>query len=47
MIRKTKSGYKLVSHAGKNLGEYKTKTEAEAREKQIKMFKSMKAKKPK
>lgn len=45
MIKKVKSGYKLVSKtAGKLLGEFKTKKEAEKREKQIKYFKNKKKK---
>ena len=39
MIRKTKGGYKVLSHkTGKCLGTYKTKKEAENRLKQIKGF---------
>lgn len=40
MIRKTKSGYKLVSKTtGRNLGTFKTKAEAVKREKQVNYFK--------
>ena len=40
MIIKVKNGYRVVSHTtGRNLGEYKTKKEAEKRLKQIKFFK--------
>jgi hypothetical protein len=39
MIKKTKSGYEVVSHTtGRNLGKYKTKKEAEERLRQIKYF---------
>jgi len=47
VIRKVKSGYKLLSHAGKNLGTYKTKAAAEKREAQVKMFKHMRSRKTK
>lgn len=40
MIRKTKDGYKVVSHqTGKSFGTYPTKAGAEKRLKQIKRFK--------
>jgi len=40
MIRKVKSGYKVVSHkTGKSFGTYKTKKQAQKRLKQIKRFK--------
>lgn len=40
MIRKVKSGYKVVSHqTGKSFGTYKTKAAAQKRLKQIKRFK--------
>jgi len=40
MIRKVKSGFKLTSKkTGKNLGTFKTKKEAEKRERQIQTFK--------
>lgn len=39
MIKKTKSGYEVVSHTtGRNLGKYKTKNEAKERLKQVKYF---------
>lgn len=41
MIKKVGSKYVLYSHTGKRLGEFKSKKEAEAREKQVKMFKAM------
>ena len=43
VIRKTKSGYKVVSHqTGKSFGTYKTKSAAQARLRQIKRFKGKK-----
>lgn len=42
MIRKVKEGYRLLSHAGKNLGTFKTRAEAEKHEREVKMFKHMK-----
>ena len=40
MIKKTKSGYKVVSHSGKNLGgPYKTKKAAKRRLAQVEYFK--------
>jgi hypothetical protein len=42
-IRKVKSGYRLVSKKGKNLGTYKNKAGAETREKQVEFFKKKKA----
>jgi len=40
MIRKTKEGFKVVSHKGKNLGgPYKTKAEAAKRLRQVEFFK--------
>ncbi len=42
MIRKTKSGYRVVSEKGKNLGEYKTEDEAKKRLRQIEFFKHLK-----
>jgi len=44
MIKKTKSGYKIVSEkSGKNLGgPYKTKAEAEKRLRQVEFFKRKK-----
>lgn len=44
MIRKVKGGYRLVSKDGKNLGTYKTREEAEKREKQVQYFKHKKKK---
>lgn len=38
-IRKVKSGYRLVSKKGKNLGTYKSKAGAEKRERQVQFFK--------
>ena len=43
MIRKVKGGYKLFSKSGKNLGgPYKTRAEAEKRERQVQYFKHLK-----
>jgi hypothetical protein len=43
MIRKDKSGYKVVSKKGKNLGgAYKTREEAAKRLRQVEFFKSKK-----
>jgi hypothetical protein len=40
MIRKTKGGYKVVSHKGRNLGgPYRTKAAAKKRLKQVEFFK--------
>lgn len=48
MIRKTKSGYKLVSKTtGKNLGESKTLSGIKKREKQVNYFKYLASKKKK
>lgn len=45
MIRKTKSGYKVVSEGGKNLGgPYKSKAAAEKRLRQVEYFKHRKGK---
>jgi hypothetical protein len=38
-IRKSGSGYKVVSHKGKSLGKYKTKKAASKRLRQIEYFK--------
>lgn len=39
MIKKVKSGYRVVSHkTGRNMGTYDTKKEAEKRLEQIKKF---------
>jgi len=43
MIKKTKKGYKVVSHKGKNLGgPYKSKTQAKKRLRQVEYFKHKK-----
>lgn len=42
MIRKMKSGYKVVSKKGKNLGKRKTKKAAIKRLKQVEWFKKHK-----
>jgi hypothetical protein len=43
MIKKDKSGYKVVSEKGKNLGSgYKTKEEARKRLRQVEFFKHKK-----
>ncbi len=43
MIKKTKSGYKVVSETGKNLGgPYKTEAEAKKRLRQVEYFKHKK-----
>lgn len=47
MIKKTKSGFKVVSHTGKNLGEYQTKEEAQKRLRTIEFFKHLKSPRPK
>jgi len=39
MIRKVRSGYRLVSKRGKNLGTYRSKKGAAKREKQVRYFK--------
>lgn len=44
-IKKVSEGYRLESRKGKNLGTYKTKTEAEQRERQVQYFKKVKGKK--
>jgi len=41
MIKKTKQGYEVLAKTGRCMGKYKTKSEAEARLKQIEMFKAM------
>jgi len=41
MIKKTKQGYEVLAKTGRCMGKYKTRTEAEARLKQIEMFKAM------
>jgi len=40
MIKKTKSGYKVTSKKGKNLGKTKTKTAAKKRLKQVEYYKN-------
>jgi hypothetical protein len=48
MIRKTKKGYKVVSHqTGRSFGEYSSRKDAEERLRQIKVFKHMKKKRGK
>jgi hypothetical protein len=42
MIKKTKSGYGVVSKRGKNLGRYKTKAQAAKRLAQVEYFKHKK-----
>jgi hypothetical protein len=43
MIRKTKSGYKVLSESGKNLGgPYKSKAAAQKRLRQVEFFKHKK-----
>lgn len=44
MIKKVGSKYRVVSESGKNLGEYKTRKEAEKRLKQVEYFKHKKQK---
>ena len=44
MIKKVKSGYRLVSKSGKNLGTSPTKAGAEKRERQVQYFKHKKGK---
>ncbi len=41
-IRKVKSGYRLVSRKGKNLGTYRTRKAAVKRERQVQFFKRRK-----
>ena len=44
MIRKVKTGYKVLSENGKNLGgPYKTKEEAQKRLRQVEFFKHRKS----
>jgi len=42
MIKKTGSGYKVVSHSGKNLGASRTRKGALKRLKQVEYFKHLK-----
>ena len=44
VIRKVRGGYRVLSESGRNMGTYRTKTEAEKRLKQIEMFKHMRRK---
>lgn len=41
MIKKVENGYRLVSHAGKNLGTFTSKQAAQMREKQVNYFKHL------
>ncbi len=43
MIKKTKDGYRVESESGKNMGTYKTRTEARKRLRQIEFFKHQKS----
>lgn len=43
IILKEKKGYKLISHTGKNLGQYPTKNLAKKREQQVEYFKKIKS----
>ncbi len=43
-IRKVKTGYRLVSKKGKNLGTYKAKDGAKQREREVEYFKKAKVK---
>lgn len=42
MIKRIKKGFRVVSHTGKNLGEYKSKKAAKKRLSQIEFFKRRK-----
>jgi hypothetical protein len=42
IIRKVKSGYRLYSHSGRNLGTYPTRAGAKKREQQVQYFKHRK-----
>ena len=42
IIRKVKSGYRLYSHAGKNLGTFDSKSAAEKHEREVQYFKHKK-----
>lgn len=44
MIKKTSSGYDVVSKRGKSLGSYKTKSAAQKRLAQVEYFKNVKPK---
>ncbi len=41
MIRKVKSGYKVIASSGRPMGTYRSKKKAQKRLAQIEMFKSM------
>ena len=41
MIRKVKSGYKVIASSGRPMGTYRSKKQAQKRLVQIEMFKSM------
>jgi len=47
MIRKVKSGYKVIASSGRPMGTYRSKKKAEERLKQIEMFKHIKTEKKK
>lgn len=42
MLRKVKSGYRVVARSGRNMGTYTTKKKAQVRLNQVEMFKHMK-----
>ena len=42
MIRKVKSGYKVIASSGRPIGTYRSKKKAQKRLAQIEMFKAMK-----
>jgi len=42
MIRKVKSGYKVIASSGRPMGTYRNKKKAQKRLAQIEMFKAMK-----
>lgn len=42
MIRKVKSGYKVIASSGRPMGTYRSKKKAQKRLAQIEMFKAMK-----
>lgn len=44
MIRKVKAGYRVVAESGRNMGTYRTKTQAKKRLRQIEFFKHLKKK---
>ncbi len=44
MIRKTSSGYQVLSEKGRNMGKYKTLKDAKKRLRQIEYFKHVKKK---